>query len=227
MRKLSIVLIVLISFPILAFLTLWLYPRPIDETPSWVFDGDGTDINYCELPILDNSGLMSNDIPQAHTPGCGYTVFPKPILQGCTEPLPKGAQDIRGLWQSLDSSLPNHVERVEQCGDRVVITTNGIIHDHSPKMISNDVVPRKIGPFLFCMRSSQATTVWQDNKLHFKLFGGPTVVKRYIEDGVYKWAYPGKGIIKMKRICKLPEYAKTSPDRNHFINSKNKNHEQP
>jgi hypothetical protein len=217
MRKLLITLTILILLPVFLFLLLWLYPRPIDQTPSWVFEGDGTDIDYCQLPILDNSGLKSKDIPQAHTPGCGYTVFPRPILQGCTEPLSEGAQDIRGLWKSIDPSLPDHVERVEQCGDRVVVTAYGLIHDHSPDMLSNDVAPMQIGPFLFCMRNSQATATWQDNQLHQKLFGGPTVVKRYIEDGVYKWEYPGKGTIEMKRICKVPEHAKTSPDRSHAL----------
>ena len=217
MRKLLISLAVLISLPVLLFLALWLYPRPIDQTPPWVFEGDGTEIDYCQLPELDNSGLRSKDIPQAHTPGCGYTVFPNPILRGCTEPLPEGAQDIRGLWQSIDPRMPEHVERVEQCGDRVVVTAHGVIHDHSPDMLSNDVAPKQIGPLLFCMRMSQATATWQDNQLHQKLFGGPTVVKRYIEDGVYKWEYPGNGTIKMKRICKLPDHAKTSPDRSHAL----------
>ena len=150
-----------------------------------MFDGDGTELDYCDLPILDGSGLTAKDIPQAFTPGCGYTVFPKPILKDCTEPLPEGAQDIRGLWQSVDPKMPDHVERVEQCGDRVVVTAHGLIHDHSPDMLSNDVSPRQIGPYLFCLRTSQATAVWKDNQLNQKLFGGPTVVKRYLEDGVY------------------------------------------
>ena len=217
MRKLLIATTVLISLPILLFLLAWLYPRPVDTTPSWVFDGDGTKINYCELPVLDGSGLMAKDIPQAFTPGCGYTVFPQPILKGCTEPLPEGAQDIRGLWQSIDPLMPDHVERVEQCGDRVVVTAHGLIHDHSPDMLSNDVAPRQIGPFLFCLRTSQATATWQNNQLHQKLFDGPTVVKRYIENGVYKWEYPGNGTIEMKRVCKLPEHGKTSPDRSHAL----------
>jgi hypothetical protein len=66
------------------------------------------------------------------------------------------------------------------------------------------------------MRTSHATTVWENNQLHFKAFGGPTVVKRYIEDGVYKWEYPNKGTIEMKRICKVPEHAR-SFDRSHTI----------
>ena len=217
MKKLLIAFGVLLSVPVILFLVLWLYPRPVDTTPAWVFEGDGTELDYCELPVLDGSGLISKDIPHAFTPGCGYTVFPQPILKGCTEPLPEGAQDIRGLWQSITPELPDHVERIEQCGDRVVVTAFGLIHDHAPDMISNDVTPTQIGPWLFCMRTSQATAVWKNNQLHQKLFGGPTVVKRYIEDGTYKWEHPAIGEIEMIRICKLPEHAKTSPDRSHAL----------
>ena len=216
MRKFLIAIAVLILVPVVLFLTAWLYPRPADTTPPWVFESDGNELNYCELPELDGSGLMANDIPRAYTPGCGYTQYPQPILRGCTEPLPEGAQDIRGLWQSVDPKLPDHVERVEQCGDRVVVTTAGIIHDHTSTKSSFDVQPRDIGPWTFCMRTSHATTVWKNNKLHFKAFGGPTVVKRYIEDGVYKWEYPNLGTIKMKRICKVPEHAR-SFDRSHAL----------
>ena len=76
MRKLLIALAVLLSLPLLLFLTAWLLPRPTDTTPAWVFEGDGSEIDYCELPVLDGSGLVAKDFPQAHTPGCGYTVFP-------------------------------------------------------------------------------------------------------------------------------------------------------
>lgn len=217
MRKFLVTIAVLLSMPVLLFLTFWLYPRPVDTTAPWVFEGDASSINYCDLPELDGSGLMASEIPQAHTPGCGYTRFPQPILRGCTEPLTEGGQDIRGLWQSVDANLPGHVERIEQCGDRVVVTTLGIIHDHTTHRLSNDVAPMEIGPLTFCMRTSQATTTWIDNKLHFKLFGGPTVVKRYIEDGIYQWTHPRFGLVRMERICKLPEHAKTSPDRSHAL----------
>jgi len=216
-RKFLIALAIPSALPVVLFLALWLYPRPLDTTPPWVFSGHGIDIDYCNLPMLDGSGLMAKDIPQAHTPGCGYTVFPQRVLKGCTEPLPEGAEDLRGLWQSIDPKLPEHVERIEQCGDRVVVTAQGVIHDHSTDMLSDDVAPIEIGPLLFCIRSSQATTSWIGGKLHFKLFGGPTVVRRYIEDGVYQWEHPAFGNIKMKRACKLPNHARTSPDRSHAL----------
>ena len=81
LRKILIAISVLISIPVLLFLTAWLYPRPVDTTPPWVFESDGSELNYCELPELDGSGLMANDIPRAYTPGCGYTQYPQPILR--------------------------------------------------------------------------------------------------------------------------------------------------
>ena len=51
MRKFLIALSVLLSLPVVLFLTTWLLPRPTDTTPAWVFEGDGTEIDYCELPV--------------------------------------------------------------------------------------------------------------------------------------------------------------------------------
>lgn len=85
--------------------------------------------------------MRARDIPKAHTPPGGYgTEMPPPILAGCTEPLADGAPDLRGTWKVvsgesndgvLDAGHPilGHVERIEQAGDRVVVTSSGIIHD--------------------------------------------------------------------------------------------------
>jgi hypothetical protein len=80
------------------------------------------------------------DIPVAHTPPGGWSgAMPPPILAGCTEALVEGAPDLRGLWKVVsvtvdEASVPDHpvnghVQRVEQCGDRLVVTASGIIHD--------------------------------------------------------------------------------------------------
>ena len=37
----------------------------------------------------------------------------------------------------------------------------------------------------------------------------PTVVKRYVEDGVYNGGYPKLGTIKLQHICKVPEHARS------------------
>jgi hypothetical protein len=80
-----------------------------------------------------------DDIAVAHTPPGGWTEWPAPILAGCEAPLVDGAPDLRGLWRSIEVFVdglpqPDHgavgqVQRIEQAGDRLVVTSGGIIHD--------------------------------------------------------------------------------------------------
>jgi hypothetical protein len=82
-----------------------------------------------------------DDIPVAYTPPGGYgDTMPPPILGGCDDALAPGVPDLRGLWQAVDvsrdgSPLPRefpvwqYTERIEQAGDRVVITAAGVVHD--------------------------------------------------------------------------------------------------
>lgn len=82
------------------------------------------------------------EIPKAYTPSGGWHgEMPPPILAGCTEPLSADAPDLRGTWRSIDvtddagNPLPaehpirDYSERIEQGGNRVVVTSAGIIHD--------------------------------------------------------------------------------------------------
>ncbi|MEH6910689.1 MAG: hypothetical protein V7459_08875 [Oceanicoccus sp.] len=202
-------------FIALIFWALFLSPRPLLTIDPATLAGDGSQVNYCELPLLDGSGLMAKDIPKGNTPGCGYKHFPLPILAQCTEPLTDGADDIRGLWQEIGG---DHVERVEQCGRRVVITTSDIIHDFGPNSTlgetTNDTegVAFRIAGKPFCPRTS-ASMVWQDGTLNFHAFGfGPVVVKRFLEDENLVWEYLNGSITRMKRICTLPA-SKKYPER--------------
>lgn len=80
-------------------------------------------------------------MPTAHTPQGGYgDQMPPPVLDGCTDPLPEDAPDLRGTWRVVDATsgggrLPadhviwGHVERIEQAGSRVVVTGGGVVHD--------------------------------------------------------------------------------------------------
>ncbi len=80
-----------------------------------------------------------DDIPVAYTPEGGWSTWPAPVLAGCTEQVPDGAPDLRGVWQVVEvfvegKAVARHpalgrVSRKEQAGDRVVITGSGIIHD--------------------------------------------------------------------------------------------------
>ncbi|WP_420443504.1 hypothetical protein [Candidatus Poriferisodalis sp.] len=81
----------------------------------------------------------ADSIPVAYTPTGGWTQWPPPVLAGCTEPLCEGAPDMRGFWRIIEviadgAIQPDHpalgrVQRIEQAGNRVVVTGAGIVHD--------------------------------------------------------------------------------------------------
>lgn len=82
-----------------------------------------------------------HDIPTAATPPGGYgEVMPPPVLADCSDGLAPGVPDLRGTWRVVEAEsdgapLPaahpiwNHVERIEQAGNRVVVTGGGVVHD--------------------------------------------------------------------------------------------------
>jgi hypothetical protein len=65
--------------------------------------------------------------------------MPAPVLAGCTEPLVAGAPDLRGLWRVVEVDVGDqpdpshralgHVQRIEQCADRLVVTAGGVVHE--------------------------------------------------------------------------------------------------
>jgi hypothetical protein len=84
--------------------------------------------------------IVAADIPVAHTPPGGYgDTMPPPVLAACTEPLVAGAPDLRGLWRVVaveveghvvpDHRALGHLQRIEQCGNRLVVTAGGVVHD--------------------------------------------------------------------------------------------------
>lgn len=185
--------------------------RPPLTIEQATLEGDGSTIDYCAIPALNGSGKLAADIPKGNTPGCGYTHFPLPILRNCTEPLTEGAADIRGLWIGVTGNV-GHVERVEQCGARTVVTSSGIIHDSGPNstggFTSNDTegaVVFTIGGTEYCPRTS-AGMVWNQNVLEFRVFGwGPIAVRRYLDGKQLVWEYADGSTTRMNRICALPE----------------------
>lgn len=183
---------------------LFLAPRPVDTTDVSIFEGDASLIDYCDLPELDGSGLNAAQIPKAYTPGCGWETFPQPILAGCTEPLADGVVDMRGLWLA-EAGAVGHVERIEQCGDRTVVTTSGIIHDfHTDGTLANgsrDVEPPR------CLNTLASIEFNDQGVMEFSPFGLPfTIVTRRMDGDTLVWTYPAvDGDTRMKRICKLPD----------------------
>ena len=180
----------------------YLEPRPEDTTASRVYGEDPYAVDYCQKPALDGSGLNADDIPKAYTPSCEVDQWPAPVLAGCTEPLPDGATDLRGLWQ-VEEGLLGHIERIEQCGNRVVVVGRRFIHDFrtTGKLAegANDINPSD------CTRV-RAAIHWSDHgTLEFRPWGIATLVTRRLEDeNTLIWEYLNSPTSRLKRICRLP-----------------------
>ena len=202
------------------FCFAFLSPRPPLTLDAATLAGDGSTLNYCELPTLDDSGLRAADIPKGNTPGCSYAHFPLPILRACTEPLPANAADLRGLWIGVQGGHVGHVERIEQCGARTVVTAAGIIHDYGPNSTAGlntddteGAVLFTVGDREFCPRTS-ASMIWNEGVLDFHAFGwGPVVVRRYLDGEQLVWEYADGSTTHMDRLCTLPEAHRTPEPR--------------
>ncbi len=81
-------------------------------------------------PELDGSGPAAADIPLGGSkPDASLEVWPPRTLDGCLEPLVPGAPDLRGVWECYAGRMEGHVERIEQAGNRITISTGGLVHD--------------------------------------------------------------------------------------------------
>ncbi len=172
-------------------------PRPADTTDPAIFMKDGRSLNYCDLPVLDGSGKSANDIPKAYTPGCSYTTIPMPILAECTEPLAEGVVDMRGLWLGV-SDGDEHLERIEQCGNRVVITAFGIVHDFRlDGTLKNGA--RDVG--LLCNNFNSAIHFDEEGVMVFRLFNLFDTVFREMRNEEMIFTFINGNEISTKRIC--------------------------
>lgn len=198
----GLIVIVLLVVAIVAY-NLFLQPRPPDTTDARIFTGDAYAVDHCTREQLDGSGLRADDIPKAFTPNCGFEQWTTSILAGCTEPLPPEADDLRGLWQVVEG-MEDHVERIEQCGNRVIVIGKRFIHDFrtTGKLAdgANDINPGS------CMRI-RAAVHWNESKtLIFRAYDLFDVVSRRLEDAnTMIWDYgPADTTSVLKRLCRLP-----------------------
>jgi hypothetical protein len=152
--------------------------------------------------------VRADDIPVAHTPDGGWTTMPPPILAGCSEPLSPGAPDLRGTWRAVDVTVDGapapadhpmrrHVERIEQCGNRVVVAAAGVVHDMRtdgvPEHGVNDVAAGS------GMRIQVAAT-FEDAALVLRPVGMPGIeVTRRVVDGELVWHYGPSIVVRLRR----------------------------
>ena len=179
----------------------FLMPRPMDTTDKSIFEGDGRQVNYCELALLDGSGKNANDIPKAYTPGCSLEDVPLPVLAECTEPLAPGVVDMRGLWKGISGRV-GHLERIEQCGNRVVVTAHGIIHDFRlDGTLENGA--RDVGAL--CNNFHTAIHVNEKGVMVFRLFDWFDTVTRKMDGEYMIFTFIDGIATRTERICQYPQ----------------------
>lgn len=146
--------------------------------------------------------MLAHEIPVAHTPDGGWQgEMPPPVLAACTERIVPGAPDLRGTWRAVrveqgdavlaDHPLSRHVERIEQCGDRVVITGGRIIHDMRADGTLehgvDDVMERDL------VTRIRVAAAFKDGRLELHPGGidpaRPPLVTRELLDGRLIWNY--------------------------------------
>jgi len=132
--------------------------------------------------------VTADDIPVANTPGCGYDAFPPAVLSECNEPLAAGVPDMRGLWVTVAGVTTGHVERIEQCGNRVVITSAGVIHDmRADGTLANGVndvtPPESISP----CREISVSAEFVEGRLELKPFNLFVAVTRELDGEDLIW----------------------------------------
>jgi hypothetical protein len=162
---------------------------------AWIATGVAAGVACSSAANTAKAIVLADDIPVAHTPDGGWSgEMPPPVLASCTEPLADGVPDLRGTWRAVsveqngqpvtDHPLTTHVERIEQCGNRVVITGGRVVHDMRADGTLehgvNDVATANFTPI-------QVAAIFRDGKL--ALFPGgyaddkQPLVTREIVDG--------------------------------------------
>jgi hypothetical protein len=145
--------------------------------------------------------ILADDIPVAHTPTGGYgNTMPPAILAGCEQELVAGAPDLRGLWRVVEVLTPEgdlleqhpvlgHVQRVEQCGDRLVVTGGGVVHD----MRCDGTEARGVHDVAEFDHATPITVVatYEDGVHVLRPVGLPIEVKRWREGDDMMWQYVG------------------------------------
>jgi hypothetical protein len=154
------------------------------------------------------------DIPVAHTPPGGYGgTFPEPVLSRCTEPLVEGAPDLRGLWRTLRAErrgqpvpgrdrIYSYMERIEQCGNRIVAMGGGTIADARADGTEANGV-HDVSAFDFTTPIHVIAT-YEDSVFVLRPVGIPgiEITRRLDPDGHLVWHRPDLGdlLVTLERI---------------------------
>ncbi len=155
-----------------------------------------------ERPDLDGSGRVATDFPLGKTqPGASLDKWPERVLDGCTEPLAPGVPDLRGVWEVYEGRMKGHVERIEQAGNRICISTGGLVHD----MYCNGTLENGVDDIGgFGGNRIRVAATFEDGVHKLRPFGQPVVaVTRWLEGDELRWRY-GPFHNKLRRLTQPP-----------------------
>lgn len=140
------------------------------------------------------------DAPVVKTPPGRWRDWPPLVLPECDEPLVDGAPDLRGVWQAYKGPLKGHVERVEQSGDRIVITAGGVIHD----MFANGTLAGGVNDEGVGGAQISVAARFEEGRLNLYLNNKRLVVTRYLDgqDMVWRW---GPYTSRLRKLSAPPE----------------------
>ena len=162
---------------------------------------------FWTMPVLADEKVMADDIPVAHTPPGYWKNMPPPILATCTEPLTKEAIDMRGMWQIIEvlsgpedaNNAIGNQQRIEQCGDRVVVTAGGVTHDMRADGTYENGVNDIGEPSTNGRPISVAASF--ENAVHIlRPRGMPITVERELQNGYLIWRYGPITTFKLEKI---------------------------
>lgn len=149
-------------------------------------------------------------VPVANTPAGGYgTSMPPPVLVTCIDPIAADAPDLRGTWHVVDVSsddpgydparIIDHVERIEQAADRVVVTGGGVVHDmRADGTLEHGVNDVMAMDFITPIR---VAATFEDGALVLRPAGLPGVeVKRWREGDELVWQYGPLFTARLRRL---------------------------
>jgi len=137
-----------------------------------------------------------NAIPVAHTPTGGWEAFPDPILEGCSDALSENAPDLRGMWKvntvsvkgtyDSDHEMVGSLQRIEQAADRMVVTSEGVIHD----MRCDGTVEHGVHDVSIDFTTEITVVATYENGVHvLRPVGVPIEVRRHLEGDELVWEY--------------------------------------
>ncbi len=147
--------------------------------------------------------MLASDIPIAHTPEGGWKdEMPPLVLADCTEPLAPGVSDMRGLWKACSVEVNgeliddlSHFERVEQGGNRVVITSPPVIHD----MVCDGTLENGVNDVSgFNLQPISVAATWEDGKHVLRPNNDMIAVTREMDGDELVWT-----IVPLKRVTRM------------------------